>query len=827
MVEKVFDFIGKWIIVALGIIASLGAFINMFDVPIYMPVIVLLSIFFAGIFLAVSKLEKQYKVIFNVAILVIMAIVSFILRKQLLAGIYSVSNSVIDVYNEYFGGNVGYFDVKKVKTLTEARNYNTIIASAAIIIYSFIIVTATWYKVFASIHILLSLCFLLPGLVLGKVPNSLFMSMLVIYYMACFMYQHNKVIHPARLMVLIGVSVGIIGLIFLVCPPYAYDGENRYKNANEKLNKFAEKFSLDNLSKGNFESVFQGNGQQEQLANGGINGGRLGEADSVTYTGTVMLNVKMNGQTNHNLYLKGFVGTKYAGTQWITASDELVVSINEVYDEYAAYSKEEQGEIKEKIFSAGYDNYKSNIDKMMIVSYGYDATSYRYFPYYSNMTEEEDIQLYYAIRPEMKKTKTYTYHFADISETEMYQRFSIAKEDAKIYDYIKETNLEVNENLEYVFESIPGIEKDCYDETPESLRTCIEIVRNYLTENTEYSLNPGKSVYGDFVEDFLLYKKKGYCTAYASSAVLLLRYMGVPARYVEGYVIQQEDYKEIPGSSAISDYYSESISDNYNRGNDYVSVEIEVKDSSAHAWVEVYVPGLGFSPVEVTPGYLSGHAQPDRETVKHENDTSSNGELETTTNDRQETTREIETSSEITTDENGNTQSSGADGNAGSTGARSGEKQHTAIILIIVGIIILFVISLIIYKMAERKKKTNDYNTTDNRQNMMILIKIFEECLGKTQIEFSMNVNVSEVEEEITAKVDKAVQKIENKKNSGRHSDAEMIERLQSLKCVREVLELIYRYKYDSDNAEFTDEEVDSVRRYVERYRRDLKVMKR
>ena len=51
---------------------------------------------------------------------------------------------------------------------------------------------------------------------------------------------------------------------------------------------------------------------------------------------------------------------------------------------------------------------------------------------------------------------------------------------------------------------------------------------------------------------------------------------GIPARYAEGYAVTARDYDE------------EGWAD--------------VPDQHAHAWAEVYTPGLGWQPLEVTPG---------------------------------------------------------------------------------------------------------------------------------------------------------------------------------------------------------------------------------
>lgn len=78
----------------------------------------------------------------------------------------------------------------------------------------------------------------------------------------------------------------------------------------------------------------------------------------------------------------------------------------------------------------------------------------------------------------------------------------------------------------------------------------------------------------DFVNYFLTTSKRGYCMHYASAATLLLRYLGVPARYVSGYAA------DVVAGKTVS-----------------------VPDQNAHAWVEVYVDGYGWAPVEVTPGF--------------------------------------------------------------------------------------------------------------------------------------------------------------------------------------------------------------------------------
>ena len=97
-------------------------------------------------------------------------------------------------------------------------------------------------------------------------------------------------------------------------------------------------------------------------------------------------------------------------------------------------------------------------------------------------------------------------------------------------------------------------------------------INQFIQNSAEYSY--GYSFPND-CEDlayyFLTQSKKGVCQHYAMSAVLLYRYLGVPARYTTGFMVQST---------------ADTLSTAWN--------------TQAHAWVEVYINGCGWVPMEVT-----------------------------------------------------------------------------------------------------------------------------------------------------------------------------------------------------------------------------------
>lgn len=106
-------------------------------------------------------------------------------------------------------------------------------------------------------------------------------------------------------------------------------------------------------------------------------------------------------------------------------------------------------------------------------------------------------------------------------------------------------------------------------------------LRKYFDSEYEFSYDTEFSD-DDSLGDFINVKKSGHDPFFASYATLLFRSAGIPARYVEGYYL---DFAEMEAYADSKD------------------VQVDVYDSAAHAWVEIYVDKIGWIPIEVTPGY--------------------------------------------------------------------------------------------------------------------------------------------------------------------------------------------------------------------------------
>ncbi|MFN8671814.1 MAG: DUF3488 and transglutaminase-like domain-containing protein [Candidatus Sericytochromatia bacterium] len=149
----------------------------------------------------------------------------------------------------------------------------------------------------------------------------------------------------------------------------------------------------------------------------------------------------------------------------------------------------------------------------------------------------------------------------------------LRKSEDYIYS-IDENYLKLPENIsDRIYSLAEDITKD-YKTQYEK----VMIIQSFLQATFKYNLKiPEFPENAETVDYFLFKQKEGYCEHFATSMVVMLRSIGIPARLVTGFA--PSTYNQITG------YY-------------------EVKSSDAHAWVEVYFPKSSWVAFEPTPSYL-------------------------------------------------------------------------------------------------------------------------------------------------------------------------------------------------------------------------------
>lgn len=98
------------------------------------------------------------------------------------------------------------------------------------------------------------------------------------------------------------------------------------------------------------------------------------------------------------------------------------------------------------------------------------------------------------------------------------------------------------------------------------------LIVDYLFQNNKYSLTFERGA-GEPISDFVLEKRAAHCQYFASAAVIMLRAIGIPARYTTGYYAHEAE----EGGATI------------------------VRGRDAHAWAEAYLPNIGWISLDATP----------------------------------------------------------------------------------------------------------------------------------------------------------------------------------------------------------------------------------
>lgn len=154
--------------------------------------------------------------------------------------------------------------------------------------------------------------------------------------------------------------------------------------------------------------------------------------------------------------------------------------------------------------------------------------------------------------------------------------------------------------------------QDSWDAEGVSDYAVISRVRTMLDATASYTASPATVPAGigeeggpTFTSWFLEQQREGGPAYFATVATLAFRAQGIPARYVEGYRVEADK------ASAAAESRQ----------------PVTLTGADAHAWCEVYLSGLGWTPVEVTPGFYTQTLQADSVMDVNEAVSSGNGSV--------------------------------------------------------------------------------------------------------------------------------------------------------------------------------------------------------
>ena len=293
----------------------------------------------------------------------------------------------------------------------------------------------------------------------------------------------------------------------------------------------------------------------------------------------------VSAQTPQKFYLRGMIGEVYTGSSWEKFDSDIYIENEALF--YWLHKLNFYGQSIISQTAQIIPEQQVNHLKITNVS---ACKEHAYIPYavcnngiflpdsiadgtvYSDLTNLE-LEYYPGGLPQWYQMALWLSENQNSAEVKTY----LQKEEA-YREFVYKNHLQLTNTAVGAFEQI--FDNDMNQE--KSLSEILKLVRKTVGEHIEYDetviTENGKN---DFVSYTLQQSKKGYSTHYATVATLMLRYMGVPARYVEGYYISAEEAEKYKS-------YDDMI----------------ITEGQAHCWAEYYMDGVGWIPFEVTPGYI-------------------------------------------------------------------------------------------------------------------------------------------------------------------------------------------------------------------------------
>lgn len=657
-----------------GMYIPIVCFTSSFDISYRKDAILLTSILSAVFYWLLFYFYRFLKYTIPITSLALIYLV-IKYKNYLKNGFYYLENAIIDKMNYYFNMSVVKYKVEFSRELCITLFLVVVLQVFGILAALLIVRTVR-----KSVYIFVSSLFVFSGFFVGVVPNPIAFVFYIIFIYTISSMDINifrkkmelkrretrildtKVDYKQIVRLKVGLVVGtllclITILVMIVFTPETYEKHVNFTVTKNKIQSKLLNFSFEEFLN-DMNKRFQGISLFENkeifkggAMGGGLAGGKLSTDPYVEFTNKTVFQLTIPRDAG-SLYLKGFAGANYTGESWEGLHDSERKQYDEIVENYGDGSITGDNLTSKylRLLSDGVVAYErdkllsfgkspNGIWKRLEMDIKYVAANerYMYAPYFlGNLPEGEftfESDLY--IKPK-KERDEYSYMFYDLSDgvyinenlnklidlqksivikdVERYNRFSIFEENYRKFVYNTYAGIPVNQ-----FKQIEGIDlgvSKAYD--VDSMIEVVKSVIKYLENTTRYTLSPGALPDGkDYIEYFLFDSKQGYCAHYASAAVMILRYYGVPARYVEGYIVTDRDIRN--GSEGKKLYpqvtYNESGEELWYQA---TKTNVEIRDTNAHAWVEIYLDGVGWVPVEVTAGYSAGGIESLNESIQNE-----------------------------------------------------------------------------------------------------------------------------------------------------------------------------------------------------------------
>lgn len=458
-----------------------------------------------------------------------------------------------------------------------------------VLFLSWFFLSAFLSKTGAVLSSLLSLAILLLGFYFGINPPPLALALAGAFMISLpARLKGNTLTHPEIPAFLAALLMGLV--LSFVIPESRYEQPALFSKLQEEIVSFVDPY----------DPIFHAGNAYTGMMKGSAGRQKLGNVKGIRYSGRIIADIEAADQP-HRLYLRSWTGGDYGSNQWKDLPDGRYERVAHLFEKNQGEWYDQGAWLMEVIarspaLSQSLSNYMKDdesvegLKKDFNVDAVYEKTPFFLLPYDTSFGAP---LFAYDRSPMSREGKAYSTYLWNLpagallsmmeeenSSDPYFRTYLGAEKEYRrfVYDHYLDIPDAVKEGLAALGPISPA-------RSLSEKRQRVEDIRRFLSENYSYTRSPGKTPAGkDFITYFLTESKKGYCTSFASAAVMLLRASGIPARYAAGLTVGADEIKGAPLSEGGLH-------------------RLSINDHHAHAWAEVYVDGLGWRPVEMTPGY--------------------------------------------------------------------------------------------------------------------------------------------------------------------------------------------------------------------------------
>ena len=450
--------------------------------------------------LRAKEVRWQFRLVLPAALAVVYGLaVRYVFLDNIKAFLSVCRANVLSVINDYYQIHIVYPNPEEISVAG-------LTAGAAALLFPLIVVigfeTATFLKGYAAgvVFAVLMIAVFMIGKVPPIVPTMLALSGIVVLIPSS--RERQKAIQETIVMGAAAIAaIVIVGIVGMPVVTHVWEsGEDLRNDVIEYWSKVES--SNSSIRIGDTFGF---------ISSGGINDGELGQSSGFSFNGSTQLRVTVFKEPQNTIYIKGFVGTEYEGNRWGIIDDEMETVADRIG--YAAYDY-----IYKMRNEFGIDNIR--IERVSA------SKKYIYRPY---SIKDEDYpspgsrSYYYTFYPSKWDVNTF---YQDILRNTEYEQLE-------------------KQYREYVYEKYTQVPDTGLERFKEGFRyapvgnfgKAYSYIYDQLRRENKYNINVGATPQDkDFIEYFLYEQKEGYCTHFASAAVMMFRMAGFPARYVSGYM---------------------------------------------------------------------------------------------------------------------------------------------------------------------------------------------------------------------------------------------------------------------------------------------------